>query len=103
MPPLCPLLLLLLRAHPMAADEAAAAKGASGGRVPPGAPLSGIQHRPQYHLVSQEPFAGWVSDPNGPLYANGRYHMFYQAATTAQMRAHKAPYHTPDPVSWGHM
>jgi hypothetical protein len=44
--------------------------------VPPDAPLAGIEHRPQYHLLSQAPFAGWVSDPNGPLFANGRYHMF---------------------------
>ena len=32
-----------------------------------------------------------------------RYHMFYQYASTAQMRQHAAPYHTPDPISWGHM
>ena len=78
-----------------------AAAGAS--PTPPGAPLGGLEHRPQYHLLSQGRGAGWVSDPNGPLFANGRYHMFYQAATSAQMRMHKTPYHTPDPISWGHM
>ena len=29
--------------------------------------------------------------------------MFYQGATAAEMRAHTQPFHTPDPVSWGHM
>ncbi len=31
--------------------------------------------RPQYHLL---PPANWMNDPNGPIYWNGRYHMFYQ-------------------------
>ena len=65
--------------------------------------IGGLEHRPQFHLISQGAYTGWLSDPNGPVYANGRYHVFYQAATTAQMRAKPAPYHTPDPISWGHM
>jgi sucrose-6-phosphate hydrolase SacC (GH32 family) len=65
--------------------------------------LRGVEHRPVYHLISQGAEAGWLSDPNGPIFANGRYHVFYQAATAAAMRAHKQPFHTPDPVSWGHM
>lgn len=31
--------------------------------------------RPQYHLL---PKANWMNDPNGPIYWNGNYHMFYQ-------------------------
>jgi beta-fructofuranosidase len=31
--------------------------------------------RPQYHLL---PAANWMNDPNGPIYYNGRYHMFFQ-------------------------
>jgi len=31
--------------------------------------------RPQYHLL---PAANWMNDPNGPIYWNDRYHMFYQ-------------------------
>lgn len=31
--------------------------------------------RPQYHLL---PRANWMNDPNGPVYWNGSYHMFYQ-------------------------
>eukprot|EP01052_Picozoa_sp_SAG31_P048192 SAG31_NODE_9976_length_1202_cov_1.066183_1_plen_298_part_00 len=69
--------------------------------------LRGSEYRPVYHLIPQGAEAGWISDPNGPIYYKGRYHMFYQAATTAQMRAKCKPedcsFHTPDPISWGHM
>jgi len=31
--------------------------------------------RPQYHLL---PARNWMNDPNGPIFYNGRYHMFHQ-------------------------
>jgi len=31
--------------------------------------------RPQYHLM---PAANWMNDPNGPIFYQGRYHMFFQ-------------------------
>lgn len=31
--------------------------------------------RPQFHLL---PAANWMNDPNGPIYWQGHYHMFYQ-------------------------
>ena len=31
--------------------------------------------RPQFHLL---PAANWMNDPDGPIYFDGRYHMFYQ-------------------------
>ena len=31
--------------------------------------------RPQYHLM---PIKNWLNDPNGPVYYNGYYHMFFQ-------------------------
>ena len=66
--------------------------------------LGGLMHRPTYHLIPQGSEAGWISDPNGPIFFKGRYHVFYQAATSAQMRSHCTPsscsFHTPDPVSW---
>jgi beta-fructofuranosidase len=31
--------------------------------------------RPQYHLL---PPTNWLNDPNGPVYYNGYYHMFFQ-------------------------
>jgi len=44
------------------------------------------QHRLQYHL---SPPAKWMNDPNGMVYLNGNYHMFYQ--------------HYPDSTVWGPM
>jgi beta-fructofuranosidase/levanase len=32
-------------------------------------------YRPQYHFTPQE---NWMNDPNGLLYYNGIYHMYYQ-------------------------
>lgn len=36
--------------------------------------------RPQYHLL---PPSNWLNDPNGPVYYNGYYHMFYQYDPTS--------------------
>lgn len=32
-------------------------------------------HRPRYHFLPPE---SWMNDPNGPLFAEGLYHLFYQ-------------------------
>jgi len=37
--------------------------------------LASDRHRPQYHFL---PPANWMNDPNGPIYFEGRYHLFYQ-------------------------
>jgi beta-fructofuranosidase len=42
--------------------------------------------RPQYHLM---PAKNWLNDPNGPVYYNGYYHMFFQ--------------HNPNAAVWGDM
>ena len=31
--------------------------------------------RPQFHLL---PARNWMNDPDGPIFFNGRYHMFFQ-------------------------
>lgn len=37
--------------------------------------LSSDPLRPQFHLL---PARNWMNDPNGPIYINGLYHMFFQ-------------------------
>ena len=43
-------------------------------------------HRPRYHFL---PPANWMNDPNGPIFFDGRYHVFYQ--------------HNPNGAFWGTM
>lgn len=43
-------------------------------------------HRPQFHFT---PKSGWMNDPNGMVYYQGEYHLFFQ--------------HYPDDTKWGPM
>jgi beta-fructofuranosidase len=58
--------------------------------------------RPQFHLL---PAKNWMNDPNGPIYCNGRYHMFFQynpeAATWGNMSWNHAV--SPDMIHWTHL
>jgi beta-fructofuranosidase len=58
--------------------------------------------RPQYHLL---PAANWMNDPNGPIYWQDSYHMFFQynpnAAVWGDM--HWAHAVSPDMLHWKHL
>jgi beta-fructofuranosidase len=66
------------------------------------ADLAADPRRPQYHLL---PAANWMNDPNGPIYRDGQYHMFYQynpngAYWGAMHWGHAV---SPDMVHWRHL
>ena len=58
--------------------------------------------RPQFHLL---PAKNWMNDPNGPIYWNGHYHMFFQynpnAAVWGDM--HWAHAVSDDMIHWRHL
>jgi beta-fructofuranosidase len=58
--------------------------------------------RPQFHLL---PARNWMNDPNGPIYWNSRYHMFFQynpnAAVWGDM--HWAHAVSGDMIHWRHL
>src|SRR5499425_1509800 len=58
--------------------------------------------RPQFHLL---PARNWMNDPDGPIYWNGHYHMFFQynpnAAVWGDM--HWAHAVSRDMIHWRHL
>ncbi|WP_052201033.1 glycoside hydrolase family 32 protein [Terriglobus sp. TAA 43] len=58
--------------------------------------------RPQFHLL---PAKNWMNDPNGPIYFNGRYHMFFQYNPQAAVWGNMSWNHaaSPDMIHWEHL
>ena len=59
-------------------------------------------HRPRCHLM---PPANWMNDPNGPVFWNGQYHMFYQYNPNGAFpeSMHWGHAVSPDMVHWKHL
>ncbi len=50
----------------------------------------GEKYRPQFHFTARK---NWINDPNGLVYYNGEYHMFFQYMPPHRLGAYK---------DWGH-
>ncbi len=68
----------------------------------PESQLAADPMRPQFHLL---PARNWMNDPNGPIYFNGHYHMFFQYNPLAAVWGDMSWNHaiSPDMIHWTHL
>lgn len=66
------------------------------------AKLANDPRRPQFHLL---PAKNWMNDPNGPIFFNGKYHMFFQYNPHGAVWGDMSWYHSvsPDMLHWTHL
>jgi beta-fructofuranosidase len=66
------------------------------------AKLAADPMRPQFHLL---PAKNWMNDPNGPIYFNGHYHMFFQYNPLAAVWGDMSWNHaiSSDMLHWKHL
>ena len=61
-----------------------------------------MKHKPSYHF---RPEQNWINDPNGPIYFEGKYHLFYQYNPSGYQwgNLHWGHAVSGDMVHWSHL